>query len=98
MKLQQGEEIQTSLTASINTIQATLAEANEALRQGNSGSAALTALMKESAAGRIKGVHGRLGDLGIIDPKYDCAITTACSSLNFIVVEDTQAGQKVSST
>lgn len=89
-----GEEIQTSLTASINTIQATLAEANEALRQGNSGSAALTALMKESAAGRIKGVHGRLGDLGIIDPKYDCAITTACSSLNFIVVEDTQAGQK----
>ena len=89
-----GEEIQTSLTSSINTIQSTLAEANEALRQGNSGSAALTALMKESAAGRIKGVHGRLGDLGIIDPKYDCAITTACSSLNFIVVEDTQAGQK----
>ena len=89
-----GEEIQTSLTNSINTIQSTLAEANEALRQGNSGSAALSALMKESASGRIKGIHGRLGDLGIIDSKYDCAITTACSSLNFIVVDDTQVGQK----
>ena len=89
-----GEEIQTSLASTINTIQATLAEANEALRQGNSGSAALSALMKESTSGRIKGVHGRLGDLGIIDSKYDCAITTACSSLNFIVVDDTAAGQK----
>lgn len=89
-----GEEIQTGLSGSINTIQATLAEANESLRQGNSGSVALSALMKESAAGRIKGVCGRLGDLGIIDCKYDCAITTACSSLNFIVVDDTAVGQK----
>jgi structural maintenance of chromosome 4 len=89
-----GEEIQSSLATSINTIQATLAEANEALRQGNSGSAALSALMRETSTGRIKGVHGRLGDLGIIDSKYDCAITTACSSLNFIVVDDTQTGQK----
>ena len=89
-----GEEIQSSLTSSINTIQATLAEANEALRQGNSGSAALSALMRETSAGRIKGVHGRLGDLGVIDSKYDCAISTACSSLNFIVVDDTAAGQK----
>lgn len=89
-----GEDIQRTLTSSINTIQATLAEANEALRQGNSGSAALSALMRETSAGRIKGVHGRLGDLGIIDSKYDCAITTACSSLNFIVVDDTAAGQK----
>ena len=89
-----GEEIQKGLVTSINTIQATLTEANEALRQGNNGSAALSALMKENSAGRIKGVHGRLGDLGIIDSKYDIAISTACSSLNYIVVDDTAGGQK----
>lgn len=89
-----GEEIQNSLATSVSTIQATLAEANEAIRQGNNGSAALSALMREGSSGRIKGVHGRLGDLGIIDSKYDCAISTACSSLNYIVVEDTTSGQK----
>jgi len=44
-------------------------------------------LMAESAAGRIPGVYGRLGDLGAIDPKYDCAISSACGYLDHIIVD-----------
>jgi structural maintenance of chromosome 4 len=32
-------------------------------------------------------ICGRLGDLGTIDPKLECAITTACPGLDGIVVE-----------
>ncbi|KAJ3297941.1 hypothetical protein HK104_011341 [Borealophlyctis nickersoniae] len=39
-------------------------------------------------------LEGRLGDLGVIDDKYDVAITTACPGLNGIVVETVEAGQK----
>lgn len=89
-----GDRVLAEVNTSVTTIQSTLAEANETLRQSNSGNAVLTALMKEAVSGRIKGVYGRLGDLGIIDSKYDIAISTACSSLNFIVVDTTTTGQK----
>jgi structural maintenance of chromosome 4 len=35
-----------------------------------------------------------LGDLGIIDDKFDVAITTACGALDSIVVETVEAGQR----
>lgn len=35
-----------------------------------------------------------MGDLGVIDDKYDVAITTACAALNDIVVENVSVGQK----
>jgi len=42
----------------------------------------------------LDGIHGRLGDLGTIPDKYDCAITTACSFLDFIVVNSVEAGER----
>jgi structural maintenance of chromosome 4 len=93
-EIEAGDRVLAEVNSAVSTIQTTLAEANETLRQNNSGHAVLSALMKESAAGRIKGVHGRLGDLGIIDNKFDIAISTACSSLNFVVVDTTATGQK----
>jgi len=33
----------------------------------------------------LKGIAGRLGDLGAIEKKYDIAVTTACRALNHIV-------------
>jgi structural maintenance of chromosome 4 len=44
-------------------------------------------LMSESAAGRIPGVYGRLGDLAAIDAAYDCAISSACGYLDHILVD-----------
>jgi structural maintenance of chromosome 4 len=37
--------------------------------------------------------QGRLGDLGVIDDKYDVAVTTACSALNNLVVDTVEQGQ-----
>jgi structural maintenance of chromosome 4 len=42
----------------------------------------------------IKGICGRLGNLGTIDKKYDVAITTACGSLDSIVCETVESAQK----
>jgi len=50
-------------------------------------------LMDAKKSGKVVGIHGRLGDLGAIDDKYDVAITTACGALNNIVVENSAVAQ-----
>ena len=51
----------------------------------------LQSLLSAQAAGTLKGIVGRLGDLGIIPAQYDVAITTACPALNDIVVDSEAA-------
>lgn len=83
-------------TKEMQLLQSTLSEALASLSDESSsstGNTTLKALMKESKAARLSGVHGRLGDLGAIDRHYDTAIATACSYLDHIVVETTEAGQ-----
>jgi structural maintenance of chromosome 4 len=58
--------------------------------QGN----VLTALMRMKESGRIDGFHGRLGNLGTIDEKYDVAISTACGQLDNFVTDTVEAGQQ----
>lgn len=58
--------------------------------QGN----VLTGLMRLKDSGRIHGFHGRLGNLGAIDSKYDVAISTACPSLENMVVDSVEVGQQ----
>ncbi|KAI1264712.1 condensin complex component SMC4 [Xylariaceae sp. FL1019] len=48
------------------------------LSQNQNRGNVLTALMRMKESGRIDGFHGRLGNLGTIDEKYDVAISTAC--------------------
>ncbi|KAJ6247945.1 structural maintenance of chromosomes protein [Anaeramoeba flamelloides] len=54
----------------------------------------LTRLLKLQKLGKIQNCYGRLGSLGNIDKKYDVAISTACNSLNNIVVQTTKDAQK----
>ncbi|CAR25193.1 condensin subunit SMC4 [Lachancea thermotolerans CBS 6340] len=54
----------------------------------------LSALQRLQRSGRISGFHGRLGDLGTIDDKYDVAISTACPRLDDVVVETVECGQQ----
>ena len=52
------------------------------------------AIMKQNSIGALDGVIGRLGDLGIIDKKYDVAISTAThKSLDTILVQDVASAQ-----
>ena len=54
----------------------------------------INALSKLQDQGRISGFYGRLGDLGVIDNKYDVAVSTAAPRLNDIVVQTVDCAQK----
>ncbi|SCV00306.1 LAME_0G08856g1_1 [Lachancea meyersii CBS 8951] len=54
----------------------------------------LAALIRLKKSGRISGFYGRLGDLGVIDDKFDVAISTACPRLDDIVVDTVECAQQ----
>ncbi|KAJ9479627.1 Structural maintenance of chromosomes protein 4 [Pseudozyma hubeiensis] len=68
-------------------------EAKATVSASRSRGDVLSSLTRQSELGMIKGFHGRLGNLGVIDDKYDVAISTACPGLNNIVVDSVDCGQ-----
>ncbi|KAI8084576.1 RecF/RecN/SMC [Halteromyces radiatus] len=68
-------------------------EAKASMQQSQSRGKVLDSLLRMRDSGRIKGIYDRLGNLGVIDDKYDVAISTACPALDNIVVETVEAGQ-----
>lgn len=72
----------------------TVEEAKSNLSGYQNKSTVLEALKKLQNSGRITGFHGRLGDLGTVDDKYDIAISTACPMLDDIVVDTVECGQQ----
>ncbi|KAI9688852.1 MAG: hypothetical protein M1822_001209 [Bathelium mastoideum] len=69
-------------------------EARSSLSAAQTQGNVLTGLMRLKESGRISGFHGRLGNLGAIDQKYDVAISTACPSLDNLVVDTVEVGQQ----
>ena len=69
-------------------------EARSSMASAQSQGQVLTALMRLMESGRIEGFHGRLGNLGTIDAKYDVAVSTACPSLENMVVDSVEVGQQ----
>merc|ERR1719329_1347828 len=70
-------------------------EAKSAFETEASRGQLIKAVMQQARAGKLNGVHGRLGDLGTIGKKYDIAVTTACGLLDAIVVDSTDDAQAV---
>lgn len=68
-------------------------EARASVQSNQSRGEVLNSLARQADLGMIKGFHGRLGNLGVIDEKYDVAISTACPGLDNIVVEGVETGQ-----
>lgn len=54
----------------------------------------LAGLTRLKESGRIDGFHGRLGNLGAIDQRFDVAISTACPALDNLVVDTVEVGQQ----
>ncbi|KAG5920688.1 hypothetical protein E4U42_006104 [Claviceps africana] len=69
-------------------------EARSSLASTQARGNVLAALMRMKESGRIDGFRGRLGNLGIIDQKYDVAVSTACSALDNFVTETVESGQQ----
>ena len=69
-------------------------EARSSLSSSQSQGNVLDGLNRLKSSGRIDGFHGRLGNLGTIDQKYDVAVSTACPSLENLVVDSVDVGQQ----
>ena len=90
-KLMQREpEMKSQLSGARQKADEARASFSSTQSQGN----VLSGLMRLKESGRIEGFHGRLGNLGTIDQKYDVAISTACPSLENLVVDSVEVGQQ----
>ncbi|RMD40123.1 hypothetical protein DV735_g4999, partial [Chaetothyriales sp. CBS 134920] len=69
-------------------------EARASFASSQNQSNVLKGLLRLKESGRIDGFHGRLGNLGAIDDKYDVAISTACPALENMVVDNVEVGQQ----
>ncbi|XP_073991511.1 structural maintenance of chromosomes 4-like protein gluon isoform X2 [Rhodnius prolixus] len=75
------------LRQEINSLMAKTQEKRNQVQDRRSRGRVLDFIMKKKAEGIVPGVFGRLGDLGGIDAKYDCAVSTACGPLDYIVTD-----------
>ncbi|EGD82304.1 Smc4l1 protein [Salpingoeca rosetta] len=78
----------------VSTRRMKLEERRSASQAQHTTNRVLEALKERARRGKITGFHGRLGSLGAIDDKYDCAVTTACGALNHLVVDTVEQGQQ----
>ncbi|KAI9446965.1 SMCs flexible hinge [Lactarius psammicola] len=88
------------LTIHVNQLRAQASSTRQRVEEAKASQAAntsqnkvLDSLTHLRNSGRVSGFHGRLRSLGTIPDKYDVAITTACGSLNNMVVDTVQQGQ-----
>lgn len=94
LKLEQLAQKEPALRSKLQGAQAKADEARASLSSAKSQSDVLAGLMRLKESGRIDGFHGRLGNLGTIDEKYDVAISTACPQLDNMVVDTVESGQQ----
>ncbi|KIH56004.1 RecF/RecN/SMC protein, partial [Ancylostoma duodenale] len=78
----------------VNALRAKVSEDKQLVSSGIAGTERQKALGKAKAEGLLKGLIGRLGDLGTIDKKYDAAISTTTAALDSYVVETTNDGHE----
>mmetsp|Transcript_13427 Transcript_13427/g.38169 ORF Transcript_13427/g.38169 Transcript_13427/m.38169 type:complete len:1387 (+) Transcript_13427:62-4222(+) len=84
-----------SLTQEVTATRRKAEEARSEFEQEHHRGRLIRAVYEQSRAGKLHGVHGRLGDLGTISKKYDVAVSTACGMLDAIVVDSTEDAQGV---
>ncbi|MPC09379.1 Structural maintenance of chromosomes protein 4 [Portunus trituberculatus] len=99
LKLQQDKLLKTipelqAVENELRTQRVKLEETRSAMHSSRSRGRVMDAVMEQKRNGNIKGVFGRLGDLGGIDEKYDVAISTACGALDNIVVDCVETGKR----
>ncbi|KAJ3715083.1 RecF/RecN/SMC N terminal domain-containing protein [Lentinula raphanica] len=92
-KLTEAQESEQTWRAKASSSHQRVLEAKSSQAETRSQGKVLDSLTRMQESGRITGFHGRLGSLGTIPEKYDVAITTACGSLNNMVVDTVAQGQ-----
>ncbi|CAH1399854.1 unnamed protein product [Nezara viridula] len=90
IKQQQLQDIKVEenhLLKELHQQRAMMEEKKHSLNMSQSRNKVLDFLMRQKEEGRLPGIFGRLGDLGGIDVKYDCAVSTAGGFLDHILVD-----------
>ena len=77
----------------VGRTRAKFSEAQSSFSSNRSRNRVLSFIMQLKSEGKCPGVFGRLGDLGAIDEKYDVAVSTACGSLDCIIVDNIDTAQ-----
>lgn len=93
-KLEEVNAKEPTLKTKLSNARQKADEARASLSATQSQGNVLAGLTRLKESGRIDGFHGRLGNLGAIDAKYDIAISTACPSLDNMVVDSVEAAQQ----
>ncbi|KAL8788436.1 MAG: hypothetical protein Q9213_001659 [Squamulea squamosa] len=93
-EISKSARMETDLRSQLSGARQKADEARASLTSSQSQGNVLNGLMRLKESGRIEGFHGRLGNLGTIDQKYDIAISTACPSLENLVVDSVEVGQQ----
>lgn len=93
-KLQQLAQQEPVLRSKLSGARQNANEARASLSESQNQGNVQDKLMKLKDQGRISGFHGRLGNLGTIDQKYDIAISTACGQLDHFVVDSAEVGEQ----
>lgn len=92
-QLDEMKQQEQAMRAKVVSARSKADEARASVSASRSRGDVLSSLSRQAELGMIKGFHGRLGNLGVIDDKYDVAISTACPGLNNIVVDSVDCGQ-----
>ncbi|KZC12771.1 Structural maintenance of chromosomes protein 4 [Dufourea novaeangliae] len=91
--LEKVKQNEIEVTTRLKQMRISFEEKKSAMQASKSRNKIIDSLMREKREGRLSGIFGRLGDLGAIDGKYDIAISTACGSLDNIVVDTVSTAQ-----
>ncbi|NWX24428.1 SMC4 protein, partial [Aegotheles bennettii] len=93
-KLEQLGREESSAKNLVRSLRQKVEEAKSSLAQSRSRGKVLEALLRQKKCGNIRGLYGRLGDLGAISEKYDVAISSCCGALDNIVVDTIDTAQQ----
>jgi len=88
-------EDEKKIISKIQELSSRLNAARIAIQESQNKNALLKSLLSAQEHGAVKGIIGRLGDLGSIDEMYDIAITNACPQLDSIVVQSSEQASSV---
>ncbi|TID24610.1 hypothetical protein CANINC_003027 [Pichia inconspicua] len=83
-----------SIERVVNDLRDKVNEARNRVSNVESQNKVLNALNRLREIGRVPGFHGKLGDLGIIDDRYDVAVSTGGGSLSDYVVDTVEEAQE----
>jgi structural maintenance of chromosome 4 len=91
--IQEAKEEERLLHGHAQELRSKAERAKHAFLENKSRGKLLKSLLRLKRSKKLTTFYGRLGDLGSIDARYDVAVSTACPSLNHMLVQDTATAQ-----